>query len=264
MPEIAANGTLLHYQQEGTGEPLLLLHGGLGTALLHWRREIPFFARYFRVIAPDLRGYGRSSPPREFPVDFYQRDAEDMAALLRALTDQPAHVIGWSDGGMVALVLAVKHPSLVRTLTTIGAEARLLLEERAVWPLIIDTSGWSETALQRFIEAQGPSNWPGILQRMIEGYGAVLDAGGEVISARAHEITCATLLLHGENDVVVPVSHAHELHAAIRGSELHIYPGAGHQTYREHEQDFRERVLDFLRRHSSADLTPCPLSGGDP
>lgn len=254
MPDVAVNGTVLHYAERGEGEPLLLLHGGLGTAGLHWRRDIPFYAQHFRVIAPDLRGYGRSSPPRDYPPDFYQRDGEDMAALLRALEAAPAHVVGWSDGGVVALVLAVHYPALVRSLTVIAGEARLLPEERELWPGLVDTSTWSEGGLRRFIEAQGPQNWPAILSRMLAGYASVLDLrGGEVVSARLGEIRCPTLIIHGENDPTVPVSHAYEMHAAIPGSQLHIYPHTGHLPHREHEDEVRAKVLELALKQGVQD-----------
>src|SRR5205823_996108 len=122
MPEITARGITFHYEEAGAGEPLVLLHGGLGTGALHWWRELSFFARCLRVIAPDMRGYGRSTPPRNFPPDFYRRDAEDMAALIRATGAAPAHVLGWSDGGVVALILAAEHPEVVRSLITVAGE----------------------------------------------------------------------------------------------------------------------------------------------
>jgi len=156
-------------------------------------------------------------------------------------------VVGWSDGGVVALILTVMHPELVRTLTVVGGEARITPGERAIWPVLIDYSTWSEGALRRFQDAQGPLNWPGILERMLDGYNEVLDVhGGEVISARLPEIRCPTLIVHGAGDPTVPVTHAHDMHRAIAGSRLHIYPDTGHLPHREHEDDFRERVLAFV------------------
>jgi valacyclovir hydrolase len=247
MPEIAANGTTIFYEDVGHGPPLLLLHGGLGTARLHWWKETPFFAERCRVIAPDLRGYGRSSPPRDFPLDFYERDAADMAALLRYTGLYPAHVLGWSDGAIVALVLAVTEPELVRTLVIVSGEARILPQEREGWRLLVDTSKWSESALRRFIEEQGPQNWPGIFDRLLAGYHAVLERrGGEIISSRLHEIRCPTLIVHGEDDPIVPVVHAYEMAQRIPGAWLSVFPGCGHFPHREREEDFRERVLAFL------------------
>jgi valacyclovir hydrolase len=249
MPEAHVRGVRLHYEAQGASEPLLLLHGGLGTARLHWWREIPVFAAHFRVIAPDLRGYGRSSPPRDFPLDFYERDADDMAALLDAADAAPAHVLGWSDGAVVALLLAVRHPASVRTLVVVSGEAHILPQERDAWPALVDTSAWSEGALRRFIAEQGPANWPGILTRMLEGYNRVLAMrGGEIVRQRLGEIRCPTLILHGSADPTVPVSHAYELRDAIHGAELHVYPDTGHFPQREHADDFRTRVLRFLIR----------------
>jgi valacyclovir hydrolase len=247
MPMIEVDGTTFHFEEAGGGSPLLLLHGGLGTAMLHWWQEIPIFAAHHRVVAPDMRGYGRSSPPRAYPPDFYQRDAADMAGLLRALDAHPAHVVGWSDGGVVALVLAVTQPELVRTLTVVSGEAHIMPHERHAWPVLVDTSTWSERAVQRFIDAQGPENWPGIIQRMLAGYNSVLHVrGGHVIEDRLHEIRCPTLIIHGDNDHTVPVEHAYEMHKAIPSSRLHIYSGVDHLPQRERAEDFRARVLDFI------------------
>lgn len=251
MPTITLPDTTLHYEEAGSGDPLLLLHGGLGTALLHYRRDIPFFAERYHVIAPDMRGYGQSSPPREYPLDFYHRDGADMAALLDALKLGPAHVLGWSDGSIVALVLAVTRPALVRSLALWGGEAMLLPQERENWPVVADTSTWSPRAVERFVELQGPLNWPGILDRMLAGYNAVLDAGGEIVSRRLGEIRCPVLVMHGEADDVVPVVQAHNLKAGIPHAELHIFPNAGHVLHRERETEVRALILDFLARVES-------------
>jgi valacyclovir hydrolase len=248
MPAIELPDTTLHFEEAGAGDPLLLLHGGLGTALLHFRSEIPFFAERYHVIAPDLRGYGQSSPPRDFPLDFYQRDARDMAALLEGLGTGPAHVIGWSDGAMVGLVLAAERPDLVRSLVTLAGESCILEEERANWPPLADPSTWSPRALERFVQTQGPLNYPGILARMLAGYNAVLDAGGEVVRGRLHQIRCPVLILHGDADEVVPVKHAQTLKQGIPHAELHIFPGARHMLHREREEEVRALVTDFLAR----------------
>lgn len=254
MPTIPLRDTTIHYEEQGSGSPLLLLHGGLGTALLHFRREIPFYAGAgYRVIAPDLRGYGRSSPPREFPLDFYEQDAADMAALLEATGAAPAHLLGWSDGAVVAQVLAVERPDLVRSLALSAGEACILEEERVNWPPLADPSTWPPRAVERFIDAQGPPNWPGILQKMLDGYNALLDAGGEVIAARLGEIRCPVLIAHGEADHVVPVVQAHTLKAGMPHAELRLFPAAGHALHREREAELRALTLDFLRRVEAGD-----------
>lgn len=263
MPEVQVNGTTLHYEEAGAGEPLLLLHGGGGTALLHFRREIAALAEHCHVIAPDLRGYGRSSPPRLFAGDFYREDAADMAALIEALDSGPAHLCGWSDGSIAALIVAADRPELVRSLGLWGSEGRILPEERACWQSITDWQSWPAHTLERFIAAQGPLNWPGILERMHANYNRVLDEGGMIVADRVDRITCPTMLMHGDADEVVPVAHAYELHRLIRGSELHIFPGAGHTLHRERHAELLALLTAFLARQRAAGAEPLPGVPGD-
>lgn len=246
MSEIALPDVTLHVEEAGEGEPLLLLHGGLGTALLHWWRDIPVYAERYRVIAPDLRGYGRSSPPREFPVDFYQRDADDMAALLRALDAAPAHVLGYSDGADVAQLLAIDHPEFVKRLILVGGQSHTTDPERALWPAVADSSTWSPGAIGRFREAQGPENWPGILQKMVDGYNRFMDAGGVISAGRLDQITAPTLIVHGEADELVPVFHARLLKEGIPSSTMVLWPDVGHTPQRERAAEFHTLVFKFL------------------
>lgn len=248
MPTIDLADTTIHYEEAGEGPPLLMLHGGLGTAMLHFRREIPRFAERYRVIAPDMRGYGRSSPPREFPLDFYERDAADMAQLLEAVVGGPAHVLGWSDGAIVALRLAGSRPELARSLVAIAGEATILEEERANWPPLADPATWSPSAVERFREVQGEANWPGIFEKMLAGYNALLDElGGEVVSrALLGEIRCPVLLVHGYDDPVVPAKQVEQLTDVIRFAEVRVFGGAGHLPHRDRADDFFEVALDFL------------------
>lgn len=256
MPNLSLPDTTLHYEDVGAGEPLVLLHGGLGTARLHWHRDIPFFSGQYRVIAPDLRGYGASSPPRQFPPGFYERDAADVAALLGALDVGPAHLLGWSDGAIAALIVAVRYPELVRSLVIVGGQSRMVPQERENWPRIVDTSAWSARAVERFKEAQGPENYPGIFQRMLDGYNAVLDAGGEIIHGELSRIDAPMLIIHGEDDDVVPNEHAWELSMRVPHAELRVWHDVGHAPHRTREAEFREVTLDFLRRASDPDRPP--------
>lgn len=250
MPQIRGNGIDLHYEEAGSGKPLLLLHGGLGTALLHFWREIEFFSQQYHVIAPDLRGYGRSTPPRRFPPNFYAIDAADVVDLIEALALGPVHLAGWSDGGIVALLVTLQRPELVRTLSLWGAQARITAEERISWDALADTSTWSEGARRRFIEAQGPLNWPGILKAMLDGYhGFYNTTNGDIASGRLGEIHVPTLVMHGARDEVVPVLHAHELGRGIPDVRVRIFENAGHAVHREREAELRQVLLDFLAQY---------------
>lgn len=111
MPTVSVDGVDLFYTERGTGPPILLVHGLAGNADV-WGEVFDLLARDHRVIAYDRRGFTRSTHP---PVDF-RRHGEDAAALLGQLDAAPATVVGWSNGGLVALDLAVHHPELVGAL----------------------------------------------------------------------------------------------------------------------------------------------------
>ena len=123
MPAIRLGDVTLHYEARGPGgAPIVLLHG-LGSSSADWALQLPVLAARHRVLAPDLRAHGRSSrPPARLTVDAM---AGDVAALLAALDSPPAHVVGLSLGGCVALVLALDHPARVRSLTLVNTFARL-------------------------------------------------------------------------------------------------------------------------------------------
>jgi 3-oxoadipate enol-lactonase len=112
MASETVNGTVLHYEERGTGPPLLLVHG-TGTYAGIWSEVIDGLARSYRVIAYDRRGFARSSPTRDGGLAEHARDA---AALLDALGASPATVVGWSGGGVIALDLAASFPDCVASL----------------------------------------------------------------------------------------------------------------------------------------------------
>lgn len=105
------------YDEQGAGESLVLLHGGLSTNAT-WASQMPDFANRFRVIAPERRGHGHT-PDVEGSLS-YDAMAADTIAFLTELLGGPAHLVGWSDGGIVGLLVAMARPDLVHKLVVIG------------------------------------------------------------------------------------------------------------------------------------------------
>ena len=106
----SVNGIEMDFVDHGEGDPLVMLHGGTGTALGHWSPYIPTLSQKFRVIAPDCRGHGRTNNPLgEWSYDLM---ADDIAALIMDLGLQEPSICGWSDGGQIALELAMRYPGL--------------------------------------------------------------------------------------------------------------------------------------------------------
>src|SRR5579871_5291235 len=130
VPRIGIPGLELHFERRGQGHPLLLIPGALGTGAGDFPGQIDWFAeRGFEVIAPDPRGYGRSRPPeRDYPLDFYHRDASDMFALMSDLGHVRFSILGWSDGGNVAVIMAAACPERVAKLVVFGGQSYLTAE----------------------------------------------------------------------------------------------------------------------------------------
>ena len=122
MAVATINGTDLYFEERGSGPPLLLIHGN-GASVRIWGRSIEDLAAAHRVIAYDRRGFDRSSGP---PANALSDHADDAVALLRELGAEPALVVGWSAGGVVALDLAARYPASVGSLVLVEAALHLV------------------------------------------------------------------------------------------------------------------------------------------
>src|SRR5262245_47763018 len=123
MPDVRVEDCSIHYEIQGKGDVVLLLHG-LGSSVRDWELQIPALAERYTVLAVDMRGHGRSDKPSgPYSVAIFARD---VAAVLRALALGPAHVVGISMGGMIGFQLAVDAPSLVRSFVVVNSGPALV------------------------------------------------------------------------------------------------------------------------------------------
>lgn len=230
------NGIRLYYETYGedSGAPLVVLHGNGGNlAAMHF--QIDHFRRTRRVIAVDSRGHGRSemgSPPLT-----YEKIADDVAALLSQLHAAPADILGWSDGGIVALQLALRHPDRVRRIALSGANldtANLKPEDLA--------SMRGELADVRAKLAAGDRS-PRNLQ--LEQHLVLMVDQTPITSADLRRITCPALVLAGERDMI-PEPHTRAIAAGLPHAQLHIFPGASHGALQEVPADFNAVVEAFF------------------
>ncbi|XP_053570648.1 valacyclovir hydrolase-like isoform X3 [Bombina bombina] len=129
---LEVNGVNLHYQRTGWGKhAVLLLPGVLGSSQTDFAPQLTYLNKeLFTIVAWDPRGYGRSIPPnRDFPPDFYERDAKDAVDLMKALKFERFSLLGWSDGGITALIAAGTYPSHIHKLVVWGANAYVTDED---------------------------------------------------------------------------------------------------------------------------------------
>jgi 3-oxoadipate enol-lactonase len=258
------DGVALNVATEGEGPAIVLLHGHT-LDLRVWDGVVPLLAaRGLRVIRYDQRGHGRSSsPPRGYR---WGDHAADLTAVIERLGAAPAHLVGLSKGGGIALELAVRRPELVRSLTLIGP----LLPDYA---LSEELGGFFRT-LARAIRSEGPQTalhrlWlthpllapaastPGLRERLE----AMLDTfpAGEYFAAqrdapdrewkltdRLADVAAPTLVVRGERDVPEFAAMAAFLAGRIPGACLHVVPSSGHLVPLEHPRLTTEVVLDAL------------------
>lgn len=256
MPFAHVRGQQLWYEDVGQGEAALLLHGFTGTARSDLSAQIDFLSQTYRVVAPDLRGYGRSEPkPRVFTPDFYVQDALDAGALLDALSIEQAHILGYSDGGETALLVAIERPDRAASVAAWGVAGALDTEIAAIAADYADLAAWETKRAEwraQIIDRHGAASLEPMVTGWAEAIQAMLAAGGDVSLSRAQQIRCPVLLINGEHDVGNPERLARPLAARIANCVFEIWPGLGHPVHKEAPDRFNERILAFLRAHAAS------------
>lgn len=271
---VSIHGHDVGYRTAGSGPVVVLIHGMAGSSAT-WRRVAPALAEHYAVVAPDLLGHGRSAKPRgDYSLGAYACGIRD---LLVALGHERATIVGQSLGGGVAMQFAYLFPqrverlvvvgsgglgqevsALLRVLSLPGAEAILPL---VALPLIRDFVPRVTRLLGRAGLRPAPvaeEMWrayasladPDARVAFIHTLRAVVDVSGQRVSAADRLYLAAeipTLVIWGDEDPIIPVAHAHRAHAAMPGSRLEIFEGAGHFPHCEQPDRFVRVLCDFLR-----------------
>jgi pimeloyl-ACP methyl ester carboxylesterase len=252
---VDANGVHSYYEEHGFGDPLLLLHGGLvdGDS---FAQQTPAFAEHYRVIVPDRRGHGRT-PDVEGPIS-YDLMADDTIAAMDALGTGPAHLVGWSDGGNVGLLVAIKRPDLVRRLVTIGSNFSadgLTNEAAATFKPDTPTSAVPVMHEMWKVNAVDPDRFDAVLEKM---QGCWFDYA--IPPADLARIAAPTLVMVGDDDIA-KFEHTIELFETIPHAQLAVIPGASHLAPIEKPELVNQLVLDFLAAEGPA-TTMMPMRRG--
>jgi pimeloyl-ACP methyl ester carboxylesterase len=266
MP-VAKNGSVkLHWESFGEG-PAVLLLAGQGMTLAGWWATIPVLARSFRVIAFDNRDTGRSGRVL-FPYTLAQM-ADDAVAVLDAAQEQRAHVYGISLGGSVAQEMALRHPDRVQALV-LGSSSPGGLHATLPGPLPLsffvrvgamgpEEAEWAAvpyTYAEATRRLHGDRIAENIARRVSSPVGAVTYLHQTAAVAmqstyyRLGRISAPTLVVHGEQDVVVPPDNGRLLAKRIPGAQLRLWPQAGH-LYTIDEPRADQEIAAFLWRHSA-------------
>lgn len=226
-------GIKMYYEIYGSGKPLLMIHGN-GGSISSFSNNIPYFSKKYKVIAVDSRSQGKSIDTKDSLS--FEMMADDFAVLLDSLHIDSAYVLGWSDGGINALLLAMRHPEKVIKLASTGAN---------LWPdsTALIPSLWKEMQQQydtsfnkKFTTQKEKNDWKLFL----------LDYDQPHIPLSAlHTIKCPSLIICGDHDLI-PVPHTKLIAKNIPRSNLWVVPNSGHATLIEHKDVFNKMTDAFF------------------
>jgi pimeloyl-ACP methyl ester carboxylesterase len=271
MVEEAAPPTDLYRREEGTGPTIVLLHGVGGNHTV-WNSVIPLLSADFRVVAPDLRGHGRTPVPPGSHFTFLEFSG-DVLRLLDQVHATSAHVVGLSGGALLALRLALDHPERARSLVMVSGAAYTDAHTRAVaqrWSEVYAKEGPGPFGLRLLKDLYYP-DWiedhldfadelreqvrhqdfgPAVLWARSMG---VFDERKRIASLRA-----PTLIVQAMDDAVVDASHGRILRQSIPGSQIRILAETGHIVPLERPKETAEAIASFVR---AVESTPPDLSG---
>ncbi len=229
----AIRGIDLYYETYGKGKPVLFIHGNGGN-IDDFTDQIPYFASRYRVIVPDSRAQGKSTDPGDSLT--YDMMAEDLNALLNTLHLDSCYVIGWSDGGINGLLLAMRHPEKVKKLVITGAN--LWPDTTALVPAIYHGIEQAYRDLQKREQTAAVKNMAKLNRMML--------IEPHITTEQLQAVQCPTLVISGDHDVIRP-QHTLTIAESISKSYLWIVPNSGHSTLITYKNQFNQQVHTFFQ-----------------
>ncbi|MEO8097120.1 MAG: alpha/beta hydrolase [Acidobacteriota bacterium] len=226
------DGVQLYYEVYGTGEPVLLIHGN-GASIAAMKFQIEYFRKRYKVIAMDSRDHGKSGSSPD-PIT-YEKMTDDLAALLDHLQTGPVNVIGWSDGGIEALLLGIRHPAQVKKLASMAAN----LVPNGLHP---DTLKFIHATL----DAMPPAAQQTAEQKREVKVTTMMLSEPQIPLGALEAITAPTLVLAGDHDAILD-EHTLDIYHHLPNSQLCIFPDATHGIPVDNPALFNSTVDRFFR-----------------
>ncbi|MGA3195738.1 MAG: alpha/beta hydrolase [Terriglobales bacterium] len=225
------DGIRLYYEVYGAGQPLLLIHGN-GGSIADFKAQIDYFRMHYQVIAMDSRDQGRSADSPDKIT--YEKMTDDLAALLDHLHSGPVYVLGWSDGGIEALLLGIRHPEKVSKIAAMAAN----LYPEGLAPEVLD---WIEATKKKALansKEESGRREAKLMQMMLDE--------PHIAPAALEAITAPTLVLAADHDAIRD-EHTLEIYHHLRNRQLCIFPNATHMIPYDDPAVFDATVERFFR-----------------
>lgn len=262
MPRVKINSISLNYELSGSG-PVVVFINGLTMDLNGWLLQVAAFAKRYTLLRYDCRGQGASDKP-DGPYS-QEMHAEDLARLMDVLGIGKAHVVGLSNGGMIAQHFALLHPeklgALVLTDTSSHVKPLLRLTIES-WIKSAEAGGsalrydvalpylFSESFTERNLERLLAMRETNIVNNPVRTLVHLSRASAaHNLGDKVSGIKAPTLIIHGEEDILIPVKYARDLREKIEGSTLVILKDCGHAAPIEKPDEFNGIALEFLKKH---------------
>ena len=244
---------LYNYEWENDGEAVVLLHGGLSQTS-HWDYTIvPQLEHEFHVFAYDRTGHGYTGDQEgSFHFDFQMTEA---IAYLEDVVKEPAHLIGWSDGGIIALLVAIARPDLVKSIVAIGANFH---HSGTSIDIPVEPASEEDQAEYNLTSPDAPHTLNEKIAKMV----AIWKSEPNITKSDLEKIQCPVLVLVGDDDVI---SHSHtvELFEALPLGQLAVIPGTSHILPKEKPGLFSAMIVHFLE-DLSYPITKMPIRRTNP
>ena len=263
MPKKKLNGIKMYYEEEGEGDPLILIMG-FGAEGKNWRAQVKNCKKHFRCITFDNRGVGKSSKPRGKYTTHMM--AVDTISLMNSLGIFSAHICGLSMGGAIAQQIAIHYPKRVKKLVLAStwakldsyaqgafvicktAKKRLSREDYFhflfLWTFAAPYHNKHKKELSRMVKDSAQATNPQPVHALMAQIDACINHDAV---RKLSRISVPTLIMAGKEDIFTPVKFSEELKKGIKSSWLELFPGCGHNVFLEDVKAFNKKIIDFLK-----------------
>lgn len=237
---VPVDGAQIYYARYGSGDPVVLLHGGLGNGD-HWSNQVPsLVAAKHEVIAIDSRGQGRST--RTSKVPSYDQMAADTLAVLDALKIEKASFVGWSDGGEIALKIAVAHPERVAKLFVFGANYNGEGSKKRNGPSPTFNAYAVKCKADYLKLSRTPKQYDETVDWLLPVWRNPMGFTKDQLKA----ITAPTMVADGDHDEVIVLAQVEEMSHLIPNAQYKVFKDASHFALWQDPADFNKTLVDFL------------------
>lgn len=253
MSYILSKDAAIYYEEYGSGEPLILLPGLLGTIESHWRRFLPEFSKHFHTIAVDIRGHGKTNNPSgKFRLGML---LEDLHAIFDTLQIEQAHICGYSLGGYIGLAYGLNHPGKIKSLVMHGTKyywtpeaIKKTVEGFDVERILDKVPAWGEILQKDHAPGNGENGWRQLLDSSRAFIETMTNEG--IPEARLNEIQFPVLVSVCDSDEMITQTETNHLAKSIPSARVQVIENCKHPFQSVPKQPFVEQCMDFFLSHA--------------